>query len=90
MIVLPKPCVDDDLSLFNVREPLGVQYLSAQSSVEAFIVTILPWATGIDLDWRDADFLEPRLQIAGDELCAVLITKILRLSVFKEQWIKRL
>jgi len=42
MIVLPEPPVDDDLSLLCRGEPFGVEHLAAQSSVKAFVVSILP------------------------------------------------
>ena len=58
VIVLSEPVVDDDLSLLRRREPLGVEHLMTQGSVEAFVVSILPRASGIDLDRFDADLLE--------------------------------
>jgi hypothetical protein len=42
VIVLFEPLVDDDLSLLRRREPLGVEYLMTQGSVEAFVVSVLP------------------------------------------------
>ncbi len=49
MIVLSEPGVDDDLSLFDCREPLRIENLSPKSAIEALIVAILPRAAGIDL-----------------------------------------
>ncbi len=49
MIVLSEPGVDDDLSLFDCREPLRIEKLSPKSAIEALIVAILPRAAGIDL-----------------------------------------
>jgi hypothetical protein len=42
VIVLSEPVVDDDLSLLRRREPLGVEHLMTQGSVEVFVVSVLP------------------------------------------------
>ena len=61
MIVLFEPGIDDDLSLFNCREPLGIEDLSSESTVKAFVISVLPRTAGVDLDRLDADLLEPSL-----------------------------
>ena len=60
-IVLPEPGIDDGLSLVERGKPLGIQDFTAQRSIEAFIVSILPRATGINAQWLDADFAQPVL-----------------------------
>ena len=45
-IVLFQPDIDDDLSLFNCREPFGVEDFSSERSIEPFIVTVLPRTAG--------------------------------------------
>jgi len=71
-IVLPEPGIDDGLSLVERGKPLGVQDFTAQSSVEAFIVSILPWAAGIDAQRLDANFCEPVLQVTCDKFWAIV------------------
>jgi len=56
-----------------------------ERSIEAPVVTVLPWAAGIDLNGLDAGLVEPALEVAGDELRSVAGAQILRLSVFEEQ-----
>ena len=42
VIVLSEPLIDDDLGLLCRHEPLGIEYLAAQRSIEAFVVLALP------------------------------------------------
>ncbi len=42
VIVLFKPLIDDNLSLFDGGEPFGIQDFFTQRSIEAFVVSILP------------------------------------------------
>jgi len=42
VIVLSEPVFDNDLSLLRRREPLGVEHLMTQGTVEAFVVSVLP------------------------------------------------
>ena len=59
-----------------------------ERSIEALVVTVLPWAAGIDLNGLDAGLVEPALEVAGDELRSVAGAQILWLSVFEEQGIE--
>ncbi len=61
MIVLFEPRIDDDLCLFDRREPLGIENFISESAIEASIISILPRTAGIDLDRFDADRLKPGL-----------------------------
>jgi len=61
VIVLFEPDIDDDLSLFNCREPFRIEDLSSERSIEAFVIPVLPRTAGVDLDRLDADLLEPGL-----------------------------
>jgi len=61
MIVLFQPGVDYDMSLFNCREPFGIEDLSSKCTIEAFVIPVLPGTAGVDLDWLDADLLKPGL-----------------------------
>ena len=60
-IVLFQPDIDDDLSLFNCREPFGVEDFSSERSIEPFIVTVLPRTAGIDLYRLDPNLFKPDL-----------------------------
>ncbi len=42
LIVLFEPLIDDGLSLAGSAKPFSVEKLSAERSIEALIVTILP------------------------------------------------
>jgi hypothetical protein len=64
LVILSEPDVDGGLSLSGRVEPLGVQNLLAQGSVEAFIVSVFPRAARIDPDGFDADLDEPLLCLA--------------------------
>jgi len=89
MIVLLKPRVDDDPSLVDRCKPFGIQYFSAQCSIEPFIVPVFPRRAGIDLDWFDTDLCQPVLQSGGDKLRAIVGADVFRLPVFEQKWVKR-
>ena len=55
MVVRLEPHIDDRLGLFDARAPFCIQNLMTQSAVKAFIVAVLPGATGIDLYRLDTD-----------------------------------
>ena len=42
VVVLSEPLIDDDLGLLCRHEPFGIEYLAAQGSIEALIVSVLP------------------------------------------------
>jgi hypothetical protein len=46
VIGLPEAVIDDDLGLPDGGEPLGIENLAAESSVEAFVVSVLPGLSG--------------------------------------------
>ncbi len=85
LVVLSEPDIDCDLGLPSAVEPLGIENLPAQCSVETFVVAILPWATWIDLHWLDADLFQPALERRSNELRAIIRTDELRLAVLHQQ-----
>ncbi len=89
-IVLPEPDIDCDLRLSCAVEPLCIQNLPSQCSVEAFIVSVLPRAPRVDLHRPDADLFQPVLQMSGYELRAVVRTYELRLSMLHEKPVQRI
>lgn len=66
-VVLLEPSVDDHLCLFCGVEPLCILDFAALSTIEAFIVAVLPRLPGIDLDGLDLDFSQPILQRCRDK-----------------------
>ena len=48
LVVLPEPGVDCDLSLVGGVEPFSIEYFSSKCSVEAFVISVLPWAAWMD------------------------------------------
>ena len=61
MIVLSEPGVDDDLSLFDGREPFGIEDFFSERAIKAFIISILPRTAGVDLNRFNSNLLEPSL-----------------------------
>lgn len=90
MIVLFEPCFDDDLSLFDRCEPLGIENFPAQGSVKALVVAVLPWTARIDADGLDADLRQPGLEVGSNELRTIIRTYELWSSVFQEERIESL
>ena len=72
VIVLFKPCLDDDLSLPDGAEPFGIEYFPSQRAVEAFVVAVLPRGARIDADRLDAGFGKPGLEVLGNKLRTVV------------------
>ena len=59
LIVLFEPLIDDGLSLAGCPKPFGVENFSAKRSVEALVITVLPWRPRIDADRFDAHLGQP-------------------------------
>ncbi len=89
-IVLPEPGIDDSLRLIERSKPLGIQDFTAQRSIEAFIVSILPRATRIDAQRLDADLGQPVLQVTCDELGTIVRPDMIRLPLLEQKRIERL
>ncbi len=90
MIVLPDPLIDDSLGLFGGVEPFGVEDFMTESSIEPFVISILPWRTRIDLDWFNANLGKPDLKRTGDKLPTIIGMNILRLPVLQQKWVESL
>ena len=72
LVVVVSP-VREDHSRFAERVyQLAVQALLPESAVEALGVSVLPWASGADIESLDPIALEPLLDRLGDELGAVV------------------
>ena len=55
LVILPEPGIDCDLRLFGAVEPFSIKHFSSKCSVEAFVISVLPWAAWINQQWLDAD-----------------------------------
>ena len=61
-----------------------------ERSIEALVVTVLPWASRVDLYGFDAGLFEPGLEVASDELRSVVGSQIFWLPMLDEQWVERI
>lgn len=52
VIVLPEPVIDDDLNLHRCREPLGIEDLTTQGTVEALVISVHPCTARLGIAWR--------------------------------------
>jgi hypothetical protein len=57
--VLFEPLGDEDLGLTCYADPLSVEQLPTERTVEALVISILPGGTGIDSDGFDAHLGQP-------------------------------
>ena len=72
LVVVFSP-VREDHSRFAERVyQLPVQALLPEAAVEALGVSVLPWASGVDIERLDPVFFKPSLYGLGDELWAVV------------------
>ena len=67
MVVVMAPALDENLGFEEGVEDLAIEKLIAQFSVEAFIVAILPRASGLDKESLDPDPGEPGLDCLPKE-----------------------
>ena len=81
MVVVMAPALDENLGFEEGVEDLTVEQLVAQLAVEAFIVAILPGASGLDVEGLHTDPGEPGLDGLGRELAAVVATNGLRVPL---------
>ena len=71
-IVLAQPLSDDDVGLVDAREPLSVEHLAAERTVEPLVISILPRRAREDPDRLNPNPPRPGLQGVGDELRPVV------------------
>ena len=90
VIVLPEPLIDDDLGLLGRREPLGVENLVPERSIEALVVAVLPGRARIDPDGLNANAPEPVLERCRGELRTIVRANVVRPAALQQQRIERL
>ena len=89
LIVVPPKCVDLLLRILDRREPMHVQTLFAESSVEGFdgrVVRRLAATTEVD---DDAVGVHPQVHRRADELGAVIAVDPLRQAALEAEALER-
>ncbi len=56
LVVLSKPLINHVLGLKGCTEPFSIKDFTAQRSVEAFVISVLPRCSGVDPDRLGPDF----------------------------------
>jgi len=85
VVVLSEPLVDDDLSLLCCGEPLGIEHLVAKGTIEAFVVSVLPWRPRFYVSGLRTNCLDPLSNRIGDELRSVVREDVSRNATDDEQ-----
>ena len=66
------PSFNDDFCLHQIIEQFDIQALVAQSAIKGFIVSVFPWAAGLDVKRFHANFAEQFLHCFSPELPAII------------------
>ena len=66
----------ETLGFEHTGEQLAVQAFIAEATVEAFVNAVLPRAAGLDETRGDARFAQPRLEVFGDKLAAIVAAQV--------------
>lgn len=77
-IVVLTPLFDEYPGLFQRAEYLAIEQLVSELAVEAFIVSILPWASWFDEEGLHADPLKPFAQGQSDKLRTIVGSNVSR------------
>ena len=68
VVVIVLPSRRDRPGVAKAIEDLEGEALVTEASVEALSEAVLPGATGLDVERRDTDTIEPGSKLVGDEL----------------------
>jgi len=71
-VVMPSPAFDEDSCLLQSVEDFSIEKLIAQLAVEAYIISVLPWAAWFDVKCFDTDTAQPVTHSVGGKLCAIV------------------
>ena len=85
MVVLVAPVFDDDPGLGQRPELFPVQALFPESGVEAFDVTVLPGAPGINVEGLDSLAGQPLPKMVLNKLGSIIAADVLRSSMLVDQ-----
>ncbi len=77
MVVVVLPSRRDRPGVNKAIEDLEGEALVTEASVEALGEDVLPGATGLDVERRDTDAIEPGSKLVGDELGPVVAADVL-------------
>jgi hypothetical protein len=84
-VVVPAPLFDQNLRLLQCVEDFSVQQLIAQLTVEALVVTVLPWRSRLDEQGLHTDPCQPVSDSNCRELAAIVRADMIRRTVPGEQ-----
>jgi hypothetical protein len=85
VVVVVLPGCRDRPGVAEAVEDLQGQALVTESAVEALGEAVLPGATGLDVERRDADAIEPSSKLVGNELRTVVAADVLRHATHGEE-----
>ena len=88
VVVAVPPVLGHAADLVQAREHVAIEYLGAESTVEALDVCILGRLAGLDVEQLDAVPLRPGLERGTDELWAVVEPKPPRCAPHLDQFIE--
>ncbi len=77
-VVSIAPLLDDDPGLLQAAEDLLIEAFVAQFSVEGLAVSVLPWATRLDVERLRSQPCEPASYDPGCHLRPIVRTNVLR------------
>ena len=84
-VVMLAPTLDQDPGFGQGVEDLAVEHLVPEFSVEALVVTVLPWAARFDEQCLHANPRQPFPHRDGGELTAIVRTDVIRWAMPGEQ-----
>ena len=70
--------LDEGLGFLDAVENFAVGQFIPQFSVEAFTITVLPWASGLDVERLGAHVCQPAAYDLGRHLKAIVGSDVLR------------
>ena len=84
-IVVTSPSFDDHLRLEERVEYFSIKEQVAHLSVKRLAVTVLPRASGFDVECFDANIFEPLAKFSRDELRSIIRTYVFWNSVLDKK-----
>lgn len=84
-VVMLSPAFDEDGCLPQGVEDFSVQQLVSELAVEGFVVTILPWRSGLDVERLHTDPAQPVADGMGGKLRAIVGSDMIGWTVTLEQ-----
>ena len=85
MIIMVAPLLNEHLRFLQRVKHLSVQQLIPQATIKAFIVSILPGGSWLDVSCFDTQFMQPVFQRFGCKFTAIVRTDIIRQALDDKQ-----